>query len=109
VTSQDAVDRLLQTPTGFRLYGVQPEPAASISTVLVPATAPAAPSGNIATAKPEASPYVLVSGDSTFDLRPLTDAELFEFVKVNAIPDVHPNSKGDTIRNKIVAFLKAPE
>lgn len=122
VAAQDVIDRLLATPTGFRLYGsntaqgllpVEPPVLSPVLTVpsgssSTPAPVPAPASEPEKAAEPEASPYLLVNGDSKFDLRPLTDTELFEFARANAIP-VHPNSKGDTIRDKIVAFLKAPE
>ena len=50
--------------------------------------------------------YVLKNGDSEFDLRPLTDAELHAFAAANEIK-VHAKAKGDTIRDKIVEALTA--
>ena len=96
VTDQGAVERLLLTPTGFRLYGDQAnEPASPLLTEkveLVP---------------PEASPYVLKDEENgvEFDLRPLDDKALHEFAKANDVK-VHPAAKGDTIRDKIVQSFK---
>ena len=56
---------------------------------------------------PPPSPYLLVGpGGATFDLRPLEDAALHAFAAANAVK-VHPNAKGDTIREKIVAAFAA--
>jgi hypothetical protein len=90
------VARLLQVPTGFRLYGEQAdEPVSPLLTdkvELVPA---------------ESSPNVLKDEASgiEFDLRPLTDDELHAFAKANDVK-VHPKAKGDTIRDKIVQSFK---
>ena len=99
VADQGVVDRLLQTPTGFRLYGEQPEaPMASILTAQVSQVTPDA----------DKSPYVLrdEEADTVLDLRPLSDAELHAFADANGIK-VHPKAKGDTIRDKIVEFLNS--
>ena len=106
VKDQSAVDRLLLTPTGFRLYGVQAELPAS---ELLSAKADSAPkTAEILEQVPEtASPYVLKDEETgaEFDLRPLDDAALHEFAKANNVK-VHPLAKGDTIRDKIVAAFK---
>lgn len=106
VADQSAVDRLLQTPTGFRLYGEQPEPAMSaILTDKVATLPPDAPS-EVATLPPADHPHVMKdeAGAVVLDLRSLSDDELHAFAVANAIK-VHPKAKGDTIRDKIVAFL----
>ena len=97
VEDQSAVDRLLATPTGFRLYGDQIPAPSPVLTAEVPA---ADLSGE--------SPYLLVSGESTFDLRPLDDDALRAFAKSNGIK-VHHAAKGDTIRDAIVAAVNTPE
>lgn len=103
VQEASAVERLLQTPTGFRLYGEQaPEEPSSLLT-------PAAPPGPAVSTVPvsDESPYVLkdeAAGDS-LDLRQLDDAALQAFALANGVK-VHPKAKGDTIRNKIVAAFK---
>jgi hypothetical protein len=109
VQDQSAVDRLLLTPTGFRLYGEQPEqPMAAILTQQV-ATLPVAASVEVATLPVDHSPYVLKheSGE-VFDLRPLTDEELRAFADANGIK-VTAKAKGDTIRNVIVDFMNGEE
>jgi len=92
VESEAAVDWLLRTPTAFRLYQA-------------PADAPVVPI-KVVRLPPGDEQYLLKSGDGTaFDLRPLNDEQLHEFCKANNIV-VHPNAKGNTIRDKIVAALK---
>lgn len=76
-----AVERLLDIPTGFRLYGEAPE-------------SPVSP-----------LPYVLVGAAGSFDLRPLSDADLHAFAQVNGVT-VHHNAKGNTIRDRIVGHFK---
>lgn len=97
ITDEAVAERLLQIPEGFRPYDTTELPVLSPVLALVPETP-----------IPEASPYVLVNGDSSFDLRTLDDEALREFATVNGI-SIHHNAKGDTIRDKIVAALKAPE
>lgn len=109
VQDQSAVDRLLLTPTGFRLYGEQPEqPMAAILTQQV-ATLPVAAPVEVATLPVEDARYVLKheSGE-VFDLRPLTDEELRAFADANGIK-VSSKAKGDTIRNVIVDFMNGEE
>jgi hypothetical protein len=126
------VETLLAIPTGFRLYEHQPAPVVVtqehvepvISPVLTAAVvvAPVAPEAPpvptpppvaetpAPTAQPQADDrarYVLVNADGTrFDLNPLTDEQLHAFAAANNVK-VHPNAKGDTIRDKIVAGLKS--
>lgn len=97
ITDEAVAERLLQIPEGFRPYDPSELPAMSPVLALVP--------GNT---DPEASPYVLVSGDASFDLRPLSDDDLRGFAAENGIA-IPNKAKGDTIRDKIVAALKAPE
>ena len=55
------------------------------------------------------SPYILsFEGNPPYDLRILDDDQLRAFCVANDIK-VSPLAKGDTIRNKIVEALKAPE
>lgn len=99
VADPGTVDRLLQTPTGFRLYGEQAdEPMSPVLSLPV----------SQVTSEPEKSPYLLADDESgaVLDLRPMSDAELHAFADANGIK-VHPNAKGDTIRNKIVEFLNS--
>lgn len=112
VAEQSAVDRLLQTPTGFRLYGEQPE--APISTLLANPVSLVTPVQPLNTENTDAdttpSPYVLTDevGVVVLDLRPLSDVELHAFAKTNSIT-VHPKAKGDTLRGKIAEFLKSED
>lgn len=106
VADADTVERLLLTPTGFRLYGEQPEaPVAAILTAKVEQV-PLAPEKD-KEKTPDVNLYVLKDEESgtEFDLRPLDDAALHAFAKANDIK-VHHAAKGDTIRDKIVAFFK---
>lgn len=110
VQDQSAVDRLLLTPTGFRLYGEQaPEPLSALLTENAQEVAhvPEQTSEQVAHVPEDASPYVLKDEETgaELDLRPMDDAALHEFAKANDIK-VHPNAKGDTIRDKIVQSLK---
>jgi hypothetical protein len=104
------VARLLQVPTGFRLYGEQAdEPVSPLLTdkvELVPVDEVKS-EPEVELVPVEASPYVLKDEDSgiEFDLRPLTDDELHAFAKANDVK-VHPKAKGDTIRDKIVQSFK---
>lgn len=103
VADHGAVERLLQTPTGFRLYGEQADEAMSALLVeQVPGKVEQVPPTG------DESPYVLrdEDADAVLDLRPMSDAELHAFADANGIK-VHPNAKGDTIRNKIVEFLNS--
>lgn len=98
VQDQSAVDRLLLTPTGFRLYGDQPQEQA-LSPVLT----------QVSTLTVDESPYVLKHEDGeVFDLRPLSDEELRAFADANGIK-VSSKAKGDTIRNVIVDFMNGEE
>ncbi len=112
VQDQSAVDRLLLTPTGFRLYGEQPEqsepPMAAILTNQV-ATLPVAEAVEVATLPVDESPYLLKheSGE-VFDLRPLSDDELRAFAGANGIK-IAAKAKGDAIRNVIVDFMNGEE
>ena len=82
------VARLLQTPSGFRVYeGEEAAPKKALKLV------------------DDDARYVLKSGESTVDLRPLSDEQLREFCTVNNIA-VHHAAKGNTIRDKIVEALK---
>lgn len=124
---------LTNDPIAFRLYAQAPQKQAvspvlaSVVSVLTPTadtasaaqeaqkdaapTGEQAPQGDAAPtgekAPDEAHPHVLKdeAGATVLDLRPLNDAELFAFAAANNIT-VHPNCKGDTIRNKIVEFLR---
>jgi len=129
VELQSAVDRLLQVPTGFRVYQYQPgtvtAPDALASVLLgaestLEALEDAAESvplvlmkpAEVSTLTPQApdeSPFVLKdeAGEVILDLRKLDDESLHEFAKQNAIK-VHHAAKGDTIRSKIVEALSAP-
>ena len=103
VSDQSAVDRLLQTPTGFRLYGEQVDaPVAPILLEQVPIKVEQVPLTHAE------SRHILTDEETgaVLDLRPMTDAELHAFAHANDIK-VHPNSKGDTIRDKIVDFLNS--
>lgn len=119
VKDASSVERLLQTPTGFRVYG---EPAAEpLSALLttkaakvaeVDPLAPVIPAAGVAILPVEAaeSPYVLKDEEAgtVLDLRTLSDEELKAFSGANGIK-LHHAAKGDTIRNKIVAFLQTEE
>jgi hypothetical protein len=131
VRDKKLAETLLAISTGFRLYEHQPAPLVVqepiepvISPVLVQPVAPiapVAPEAPTAPAQPTEQPetpaeqpkaddgarFVLVNADgSQFDLRPLTDEQLHAFAAANGVK-VHPNAKGDTIRDKIVAGLKS--
>jgi hypothetical protein len=112
VQEPSAVERLLLTPTGFRLYGEQIgfglSPVLTTPAAQTPAVAELA-GKPVATEEAE-SPYVLRSegSEDVLDLRPLSDAELFAFAEANGIK-VSPKAKGDTIRDKIVEFLSTEE
>lgn len=95
VKEESALERLLLTPTGFRLYGEQAEE--SPSSLLTDQETQAS----------DESPYVLKDEEAgtSLDLRPMDDAALQAFALANDIK-VHPKAKGDTIRNKIVAAFK---
>ncbi len=102
VFDKSAVDWLLGESSAFRLYGAQAR--ASVSAVLTePVAEPPLPPES-----DEASPYVIKDADGAvvLDLRPMADDVLHEFCKVNGIT-VHHACKGDTIRDKIVEFLKS--
>ncbi len=106
VAEQGVVDRLLQTPTGFRLYGEQVDaPMAPILVEQVPIDQRKVE--QVPPAEGE-SPYILrgEEADTVLDLRPLSDAELHAFAEANGIK-VHSKAKGDTIRDKIVEFLNS--
>lgn len=109
VQDQSAVDRLLLTPTGFRLYGEQPDaPMAAILTQRVEELPPAQADA-VEELPVVHSPYVLKHEDGeVFDLRPLTDEELRAFADANGIK-VSSKAKGDTIRNVIVDFMNGEE
>lgn len=126
VQEQPAADRFLSIESAFRLYGQEHETV--LSPVLTAKTSPVAQQSQITAStntdpaagstgseqkpdggqgkQPNESPYVLTNDEdgSTFDLRPLSDEQLHEFAKANEIK-VHPNAKGDTIRDKIVEAL----
>lgn len=107
VQSQSAVERLLQIPTGFRVYESQESEIEK--DILGQAPIAIVPTSN--TGEPimaDRAKYVLVNGDTTFDLNPLDDAQLREFAAANGIK-VHHAAKGDTIRDRIVEALKASE
>lgn len=120
VQDESAVDRLLQTPTGFRLYEqaehvAQFEPPKMPEQMLTaPPVAPRKPekhgkkTSKVVTLPPAAveSPFVLKNGDTEFDLRPLDDAALREFAQANEIA-LEDEDAGDAIRVKIVDALKA--
>lgn len=99
VSDQDAVERLLQTPTGFRVYGDQADEP--IALVLTEAVA-------ILPVDEADSKYVLRDDESgtVLDLRPMTDVELHAFAQANGIK-VHASAKGDTVRDKIINFLNS--
>ncbi len=108
VQDASAVERLLLTPTGFRLYGEQAdEPISAVLTAQVEQV-PVAEEKAVeqVPVNDDPSPYVLRDEEAgtVLDLRPLGDAELHAFAEVNGIK-VHPKAKGDTIRNRIVEFL----
>lgn len=110
VADTAAQDWLLAIPSAFRLYGEQADEP--ISALLIAAKVEELPPvPDLPVAQVEELPvaghkYVLKNGDSEFDLRPLTDAELHAFAAANEIK-VHAKAKGDTIRDKIVEALTA--
>ena len=107
VQSESAVERLLKTPTGFRVYESQ---VSEIEQDIL-GQAPAAIVPTSATGEPvmaDRSKYILVDGETTFDLNPLDDTALREFAATNGIK-VHHAAKGDTIRDRIVEGLKAQQ
>ena len=130
VESESAVQRLLMTPSGFRVYQPVAE-AAQVEPVAPPpmraftlnALEGLVPAGELVVATPEGDKgvtsdtqepvepvhdFVLCGPDgSTFDLKPLDDAALREFAAANGI-NIHHAAKGDTIRMRIVAALMAP-
>lgn len=83
---------------------VQEAKVAALPTVDV--TRPAPPDQ---TAPPdgERARFVLKHGEQTMDLNPMSDEALHHFAKANGVR-VHPNAKGDTIREKIVEHFTAP-
>lgn len=93
VAERSAVDRLLETPTGFRLYGDAQLP---VDTVV--AKVPAAN---------DAERFVLVSGENKLDLNPLDDAALAEVAEANGLK--LGKLKGDKAREAIVAHLAKAE
>jgi hypothetical protein len=110
VADADARDWLLAIPASFRPYGEQAdEPISTLLTAVKveelppPTELPVAPVEEL---PPAGSAYVLKNGETEFDLRPLTDAELHDFAKANGIK-VHHKAKGDAIRDKIVDALTA--
>lgn len=135
VPDEHSVERLLATPTGFRVYPfaaaeeVPQEPTAPVlSPVLTPTGQPEhvkPESGNSSSPAEEpapgeekpsdpptedqpaldAHPHVLRDGEQVFDLRPLSDADLRAFAKANNI-QVSKKATGDTIRDAIVAALQ---
>lgn len=107
VASESAVERLLKVPTGFRVYENQygasgAEKLAQVPVAMVPSTPAGEP------VKGDRAKYILVNGDTTFDLNPLDDASLRDFAKANGIK-VHHAAKGDTIRDAIVEALRETE
>lgn len=117
VASAEARDWLLAIPAAFRPYGEQAdEPISPLLTAKVEDLPEAGADGSASTEPqeagkvedlpPDGSRYVLKNGDTEFDLRPLTDAELHDFAKANSIK-VHHKAKGDAIRDKIVQALTA--
>lgn len=115
VQDEFAVDRLMQVPTGFRLYESEskPEPLAEVIAQVVPHSAPAKRTGKagkhaaqVVTLPPAepVSPFVLKNGDEEFDLRPLDDAALVEFAQANGIA-LEDGITGDAIRTAIVDAL----
>ena len=129
VQDEHSVERLLATPTGFRVYPFAPVPvpaevpaASVLSEVLTPpqppspepASEPQEPAepgegGNSSTETQEpaddAHPYVLKSDDAVYDMRGKDDAALREFAKTNGI-QVGRKLHGNAIRDVIVAALK---
>jgi|GEM_PF-2377118 len=122
VASESAVDRLLAVPTGFKLYA--PQPTQVQEAVIGILGAAVGLPGTVATEVASAAvrldkgegqepagdtmdreKYILVNGDTRFDLNPLGDEQLRDFAKVNGIK-VHHAAKGDTIRDAIVKALK---
>lgn len=115
VQDEFAVDRLMQVPTGFRLYGNESKAEPLAEVVTLPPAPPAKRTGKagkhaaqVVTLPPAepVSPFVLKNGDDEFDLRPLDDAALVEFAQANGIA-LEDGATGDAIRTAIVDALKA--
>lgn len=94
VADRSAAERLLETPTGFRLYGAAQLP---VDTVVdkVPAAAN------------DAERFVLVSGENRLDLNPLDDEALAAVAEANGLK--LGKLKGDKAREAIVAHLAKSE
>lgn len=101
VEKPSAVDRLLQTPTGFKVY--EPTPLA-IEAMKQAALKEAEKRSVGSLSSSNSERYVLISGTQSLDLRPLSDAQLRAFAKANNV-SIPPGSKGDGIRELIVESL----
>lgn len=101
VLKATAVDRLLATPTGFKLYDPTPEAIEAMKQAAIKQAEQRAVQSLSAS---NSERYVLISGTQTLDLRPLNDAQLRAFAKANGI--LLPGAaKGDGIRELIVEGL----
>lgn len=93
VEDESAVERLLQTPTGFRIYAPN-EFQRGVSKLIdsVPL--------------PDTSPFILVDGEVRVDLRAMDDDTLRSFAAANEVRAIG-NLKGDRLRQKIVDVMKS--
>jgi hypothetical protein len=105
VDSQPIVDIMLgYEGRSFMLYAG--EDADDALPMVVTTASTGAPEGGELEPEVEApsTAYIIGEGENQLDLRTLTDKQLHEFCKANAI-EVNARAKGDTIRDRIVASL----